>query len=136
MKVRGVGSLNLRFHMRGANGEEKSFTVLLQNINVMDDMKFNLFSLHQVQGKQDIILKKKGVYLFDGQLVFTRDSRASYQVATRLPPDFQHEALAAPTLCVPPVVDDAFPSVGVPNAPTPTKVECLPAEALSVSTSF
>ena len=55
MKVRGVGNLNLRLHMKGKNGEEKSFTVLLQNVNVMDDMKFNLFSLHQVQGKHCLL---------------------------------------------------------------------------------
>ena len=79
-RVIGVGSLNLIMHSK------TDFDVKLTGVYVMEGIGFNLFSLHQAQARQTIILHKEGTHLFDRQLTFPRDEIGSCLYATRLDP--------------------------------------------------
>ena len=71
MRLIGVGSLNLRMHSK------TDFDVKLTGVYVTEGIRFNLFSLHQTQARQTIILDKEGAHLFDRQLTFSRDKIGS-----------------------------------------------------------
>ena len=62
MRVIGVGSLNLRMQSK------TDFDVKLTGVYAAEGIGFNLFSLHQAQARQTIILDKEGAHLFDRQL--------------------------------------------------------------------
>ena len=49
-----------------------------------EGIDFNIFSLHQAQARQTIILDIEGAHLLDRQLAFPRDGIASCLQATRL----------------------------------------------------
>ncbi|CAN0279287.1 unnamed protein product, partial [Laminaria digitata] len=59
MRVRGVGSLNLKMHSK------TGFNVKLTGVYVTEGIGFNLFSLHDAQARQTITVYKDGVHLFD-----------------------------------------------------------------------
>ena len=80
MRVIGVGSLNLRMHSK------TDFDVKLTGVYVTEGIAFNLFSLHQGQARQTIILDEEGAYLLNRQLTFPRDEIGSCFYATRLDP--------------------------------------------------
>ena len=92
MRVIGVGILNLRMHSK------TDFDVKLTGVYVTEGIGFNLFSLHQAQARQTIILGKEGAHLFDRQLTFARDEiGSSCLYATRLDPTPTAGLTAVPT---------------------------------------
>ena len=74
MNVIGIGSLNLKLHLK------TDFNLKLTRVYVTESIKYNLFSLHEAQGRQKIIMDEDGVHLFDNRVTFLRDS----VVCTRL----------------------------------------------------
>ena len=80
MRVIGVSSLNLGMHSK------TDFVVKLTGVYVTEGIGFNLFSLHQAQARQTIILDKEGAHLCDTQLTFSRDEIGPCLYATRLDP--------------------------------------------------
>ena len=66
MEVLGIGSLNLKMHAK------VDFNVKLTNVFVTKGIGFNLFSLHDAQARQTIIMDKEGAHLFDNRLTFPR----------------------------------------------------------------
>ena len=78
MRVIGVGSLNLKMHSK------TDFDVQLTGVYVIEGIGVTLFSLHQPQARQTIILDKEGAHLFDRLLTFPRDEIGSRLYATRL----------------------------------------------------
>ena len=129
LPVIAVGSLKLKFHMPSTYYAPPSdFCVQLTDVYVLEGIPFNLFSLHHVQKKQNILLSASGVHLFDGKLRFDRNERSSLQRATRLSPEYVHCPIAAPAVAanVPPA-----PTNGADKSSPP--VECVP-HALNNST--
>lgn len=67
----------------------RDLCVKLARVSYVENMEFNLFSLHQAEDLQRIALDELGTHLLDGQLTFPRRSRGSSPWATRLPPDYE-----------------------------------------------
>ena len=94
LRVQCVGSLNLAFHMNTPRGES-DFRIQLSEVYVLENLSFNLFSLHHAQRTQNIMLNEKGVHLFDGELVFPRGVNGSSLMATRLAPSVPSVGMTA-----------------------------------------
>ena len=46
----------------------------LTRVYVTEGIQYNLFSLHEAQGRQRIIMDEDGLHLFDNRLTFLRES--------------------------------------------------------------
>ena len=76
----GIGSLNLKLHSKtGSN-------VTLLRVYVTEGIQYNMFSLHEAQGRRRIIMDEDSVHLCDNRLTFLRDSVGSRLYATRMDP--------------------------------------------------
>ncbi|CAM9766224.1 unnamed protein product, partial [Hapterophycus canaliculatus] len=64
LNVLGKGSVNLIMHA------QTDFLVTLHDVLLVENMRFNLFSLHAGQRKQEIILDSTGIHPFDCSLTF------------------------------------------------------------------
>ena len=83
LPVIAVESLKIKFHMTGIFYVPPSeFCVQLTDVYVLGGIPFNLFSLHQVQKKQDILLSATKIHLLNARLRFNRNDRSSLQRAT------------------------------------------------------
>ena len=118
MKVKGVGSLNLKMHSK------TDFNVKLTGVYVTEGIGFNLFSLHDAQARQTITLDKEGVHLFDHRLTFPRDSIGSSLHATRMAPTPTADLTAVPALsgfssasASPPFSQSTLPDVQLASSP-------------------
>ena len=80
LRVIGVDSLNLRMHSK------TDFDVKLTGVYVTEGIGSNLFSLHQAQARQTIMLDKEGAHLLDKPLTFSRNEIGSCLNATLLDP--------------------------------------------------
>ena len=120
--VRAVGCLNVMYHMQTATGV-KNFCVKLTEVYLLDGIRFNLFSLHQTQLSQRIVLDAKGVHLFGGELVFPWRETGSFLRASRLPSDYGVSR-------VPPTVTDVTGVMPSVNG-MPTTLPCTAVPAVS-----
>ena len=109
-KVQFVGKLDLVFHSR------TDHPVTLHDVSFVPDLGFNLFSLHAVQEKHEIILNKTGAHLLNGRLVFPRRRNGSSLRATRVMPGTHVSASNALTTLTDPPSPVQYRSVTSPVA--------------------
>ena len=108
-KIHFVGKLDFVFYIR------TDHPVALHDLSLVPDIGFDLFSLHVVQEKHEIILNRTGAHLLSGRLVFPRRSNRSPLRATRvLPGGHANANTALTTLANPPSQRNDGPPSPVP----------------------
>jgi len=118
MMVTGVGSLNLKMHSK------TDFNVKLTRVYWTEGIQYNLFSLHEAQGRQRIIIDEDGVHLFDNRVTFLRDSVGSRLYATRMEQTDPNPT--AGLTAVPAMSGVSGPSLGKPEHTSASGVSLAP----------
>ena len=108
MRVLGVVSLNVKMHSK------PDFNVKLNDVYVMEGMRFNRCSLHDAQARQSITLHKDGAHLIDNRPTFACDATGAslYETRTDPTPPTEHRAISALSGVAPPTL----PEHGVPDS--------------------